>query len=40
MIPAISLAYENSELDIMKRMPRNAEKDHLVNSRLINFSYL
>ena len=40
MIPAISLAYENPELDIMKRNPRNAERDHLVNSRLISFSYL
>ena len=40
MIPAISLAYENPELDIMRRKPRNADVDHLVNTRLISFSYL
>eukprot|EP00357_Protocruzia_adherens_P031132 CAMPEP_0115014404 /NCGR_PEP_ID=MMETSP0216-20121206/26055_1 /TAXON_ID=223996 /ORGANISM="Protocruzia adherens, Strain Boccale" /LENGTH=1142 /DNA_ID=CAMNT_0002384131 /DNA_START=450 /DNA_END=3878 /DNA_ORIENTATION=- len=40
MIPAISLAYENPELDIMQRKPRNAKVDHLVTTRLISFSYL
>jgi sodium/potassium-transporting ATPase subunit alpha len=40
MVPAISLAYEQPELDIMRRKPRNAQIDHLVNSRLISFSYL
>jgi sodium/potassium-transporting ATPase subunit alpha len=40
MVPAISLAYEQPELDIMRRRPRNAQVDHLVNSRLISFSYL
>jgi len=40
MWPAISLAYENPELDIMERMPRNSKRDHLVNSKLICFSYL
>lgn len=40
MVPAISLAYEKAESDIMLRPPRNAKKDHLVNARLIGFSYL
>jgi sodium/potassium-transporting ATPase subunit alpha len=40
MIPAISFAYENPELDIMLRHPRNAKRDHLVNMKLISFSYL
>merc|ERR1711990_342368 len=38
MVPAISLAYETPELDIMKRQPRT-KKDHLVNERLISFAY-
>uniref|UniRef100_A0A915HIT9 Cation-transporting P-type ATPase C-terminal domain-containing protein n=1 Tax=Romanomermis culicivorax TaxID=13658 RepID=A0A915HIT9_ROMCU len=37
--PAISLAYEEAEGDIMKRKPRNPAKDKLVNERLISFSY-
>jgi len=40
MVPAISFAYENPELDIMDRVPRNAKRDHLVNSKLICFAYL
>jgi len=40
MIPAISFAYENAELDIMERMPRNSKRDHLVNVKLISFAYL
>lgn len=32
-VPAISLAYEGSESDIMKRRPRNPYTDNLVNSR-------
>jgi sodium/potassium-transporting ATPase subunit alpha len=40
MIPAIAFAYENIELDIMERMPRNSKRDHLVNIKLITFSYL
>uniref|UniRef100_A0A914ZX84 Sodium/potassium-transporting ATPase subunit alpha n=1 Tax=Parascaris univalens TaxID=6257 RepID=A0A914ZX84_PARUN len=38
--PAISIAYEEAESDIMKRPPRNSERDKLVNARLMNFSYL
>ncbi len=40
MVPAISFAYENPELDIMERAPRNSKRDHLVNTKLISFSYL
>jgi len=40
MVPAISFAYENPELDIMERVPRNSKRDHLVNTKLISFSYL
>jgi len=39
MIPAISLAYERPESDIMKRQPRNPLYDKLVNPRLISLSY-
>ncbi|XP_076455702.1 sodium/potassium-transporting ATPase subunit alpha-3-like [Babylonia areolata] len=38
MVPAISLAYENAESDIMKRPPRSSS-DRLVNERLIAMSY-
>jgi len=40
MVPAISFAYENPELDIMERFPRNSKRDHLVNAKLISFAYL
>eukprot|EP01125_Pyxidicula_operculata_P001158 TRINITY_DN1110_c0_g1_i1.p1 TRINITY_DN1110_c0_g1~~TRINITY_DN1110_c0_g1_i1.p1 ORF type:complete len:991 (-),score=157.05 TRINITY_DN1110_c0_g1_i1:104-3076(-) len=40
MWPAISLAYENAESDIMRRKPRNLKTDNLVTSKLIAFSYL
>lgn len=33
MVPAISLAYEGPESDIMKRRPRDPLKDKLVNER-------
>ncbi|GFN86124.1 sodium/potassium-transporting ATPase subunit alpha, partial [Plakobranchus ocellatus] len=39
MVPAISLAYEQAELDIMKRSPRNPQTDKLVNERLISMAY-
>ena len=39
MVPAISLAYEGPERDIMKRKPRPSD-DNLVTARLISFSYL
>ena len=37
--PAISLAYEKAESDIMERKPRDPLKDRLVNERLISVSY-
>lgn len=40
MLPAISLAYEHPESDIMIRPPRNSKVDRLVNRRLISFSYV
>uniref|UniRef100_A0A8C8CEB2 Sodium/potassium-transporting ATPase subunit alpha n=1 Tax=Oncorhynchus tshawytscha TaxID=74940 RepID=A0A8C8CEB2_ONCTS len=39
MVPAISLAYEAAESDIMKRQPRNSKTDKLVNERLISIAY-
>ena len=39
MVPAISLAYEEAEADIMKRQPRNPYTDKLVNERLISMAY-
>ncbi|XP_066141390.1 sodium/potassium-transporting ATPase subunit alpha isoform X4 [Euwallacea fornicatus] len=39
MVPAISLAYEKAESDIMKRAPRNPYADKLVNERLISMAY-
>lgn len=39
MVPAISLAYEQAESDIMKRQPRNPQTDKLVNERLISMAY-
>lgn len=32
-VPAISLAYEQAESDIMKRQPRDPYRDNLVNRR-------
>lgn len=40
MVPAIAFAYENAELDIMARFPRNPKIDFLANRKLISFSYL
>jgi sodium/potassium-transporting ATPase subunit alpha len=39
MVPAISLAYEQAESDIMKRKPRDPLHDKLVNDRLISMAY-
>jgi len=39
MLPAISMAYEGPESDIMKRQPRNPFTDKLVNERLISMAY-
>ncbi|GJP67468.1 hypothetical protein CLOP_g24288 [Closterium sp. NIES-67] len=40
MLPAISLAYEEKESDIMDRPPRNPKRDRLVSWRLISHAYL
>lgn len=37
--PAISLAYEHQELDIMDRPPRNLKRDNLVTKKMLGFSY-
>jgi sodium/potassium-transporting ATPase subunit alpha len=37
--PALSLAYEEAELDVMTRRPRT-KKDHLVSGRLLFISYM
>jgi sodium/potassium-transporting ATPase subunit alpha len=39
LLPAISLAYEQAESDIMKRQPRDPVRDRLVNERLISLAY-
>merc|ERR1712227_508880 len=39
LVPAISLAYERAETDIMKRKPRDPVRDKLVNQRLISLAY-
>lgn len=40
MVPAISLAYEFKEANIMTKPPRDMRVDRLVTLKLINFSYL
>lgn len=40
MVPAISLAYEGKEANIMYKPPRDARTDRLVTAKLVSFSYL
>jgi len=40
MLPAISLAYEGAEANIMKKKPRDSRTDRLVTNKLISFAYL
>ncbi|EGD75712.1 sodium/potassium-transporting ATPase subunit alpha-B [Salpingoeca rosetta] len=40
LYPAISLAYERAEDDIMDRPPRDAKSDRLVTGRLLQMTYL
>ena len=40
MVPAISMAWENPEADIMARNPRDADVDRLVTKKLVSFAYL
>jgi sodium/potassium-transporting ATPase subunit alpha len=39
MVPAIALAYEEKEADIMDRPPRNAKTERLVGWKLISHAY-
>jgi len=39
MFPAISLAYEKAESDIMQRPPRDAKREHLATDRYSFFNY-
>jgi len=39
LLPAISLAFEEAEENLMKRQPRNPETDHLLNEKLLFLSY-
>jgi len=39
MVPAISLAYENKEANIMRKPPRDMNTERLVTVKLISFSY-
>merc|ERR1712176_124296 len=40
MYPAISMAYEEAESDIMMRKPRNPKSDNLVTLKLLQYTYL
>ena len=40
LAPAISMAYEGKESDIMQRAPRNPDIHKLVTWRLVSFAYL
>lgn len=40
MVPAISMAWENAESDIMRRPPRDSAVDRLVTTKLVSFAYL
>jgi sodium/potassium-transporting ATPase subunit alpha len=40
MVPAISLAYETKEANIMEKPPRDSRVDRLVTGKLVDFSYL
>jgi len=40
MVPAISLAYENKEANIMQKPPRDMNVDRLVTAKLVSFSYM
>jgi len=40
MVPAISMAWEVAESDIMRRPARDSSVDHLVTAKLVSFAYL
>ena len=37
--PAFALGYERAEMDIMKRPPRDKERDRILDGRLVGFAY-
>jgi len=39
IVPAIAMAYEQPEADLMMRKPRDSKLDRLVTERLVLFSY-
>jgi sodium/potassium-transporting ATPase subunit alpha len=39
LLPALSLAFEEAETDLMRARPRNPLTDHLINEKLIFLSY-
>ena len=39
IVPSIAFSYENAELDIMERPPRNGKRDNLTNKKLFALSY-
>ncbi len=39
LLPALSLAFEEAETDLMRARPRNPHTDHLINEKLIFLSY-
>jgi len=39
LAPAISLAYEKSEDDVMRRKPRDSKRDRLASVKLLSYSY-
>jgi len=39
IMPTISLSYEPAEDDIMRKPPRNADRDKLVTDKLISYAY-
>lgn len=40
LLPAIAMAYEKPESDIMNQPPRNIERERLVNFRLLMYAYM
>ncbi len=40
LAPAISLAYEGRERDVMDQVPRNLQRDRLVSGPLLSYAYL
>ena len=39
LLPAVALAFEEPEENLMRRAPRNVDTDHLLNEKLLFLSY-